>query len=160
MRQFNDNDCTNCGGTGSERSGVEYMGMSELVGCDWCAGTGFADINLGVERLRAEIAELSEMRELVAALAKIGNIYEDKCCYCGTHQSLSVVDESECHTADCPWWRAAQVAAFTEKYSLTLDPAPTGQERHLRCSCGGRGLCHYMSNVHEWIYDEESADGI
>ena len=58
MKQFDDNDCPHCDGTGSERSGVEYMGQSEMVGCDWCCGTGFADIYLGVDRLRTEISEL------------------------------------------------------------------------------------------------------
>jgi len=60
MKQFDDNDCKNCGGTGSEPSGVEYMGAHEMVGCEWCAGTGFDDIYLGVERLRTEVAEANK----------------------------------------------------------------------------------------------------
>jgi hypothetical protein len=58
MKQLDDNDCTNCEGTGAERSGVEYYGQHEMVGCDWCSGTGFEDIYLGVDRLRTEISEL------------------------------------------------------------------------------------------------------
>lgn len=61
MKQFDDNTCTNCGGTGSEPSGVEYMGAHEMIGCDWCCGTGFDDIYLGVERLRTEIAALDSL---------------------------------------------------------------------------------------------------
>ena len=59
MKQFDDNDCANCGGTGSELSGVEHMGAHEMIGCDWCAGTGFEDVYLGVGRLRTEVIELT-----------------------------------------------------------------------------------------------------
>jgi len=54
------NICETCGGIGWECSGVEYMGAREMVGCSDCWGTGFADVNLGVEQLRAELAALRE----------------------------------------------------------------------------------------------------
>ena len=82
MKQFDDNLCTNCGGSGSDLSGVEYMGAHEMIGCGWCCGTGWDDINLGVERLRTEIAELrTQTRPLTdwaAAIKSMEEIHDDR----------------------------------------------------------------------------------
>lgn len=58
-----DNKCEACDGTGSEFSGVEYMGQREVVGCDECCGTGFADVSEGVESLRVELATTRQERD-------------------------------------------------------------------------------------------------
>ena len=82
MKQPDNNTCTQCGGDGSIPSGVEHMGQHEMVGCDWCCGTGWADIYLGAERLRAEIAELrAQTRPLIgrdAALRSMEEIHDDR----------------------------------------------------------------------------------
>ena len=41
--------CTQCGGDGNVPSGVEYMGMREMVGCDGCYGIGY--LNEEIQRL-------------------------------------------------------------------------------------------------------------
>jgi hypothetical protein len=41
--------CTQCGGSGQEPSGVEYMGISEMVGCESCYGIGYT--NEEIQRL-------------------------------------------------------------------------------------------------------------
>lgn len=58
-----DNKCEACDGTGSEFSGVEYMGQREVVGCDECCGTGFADVSEGVESLRAGLTTTRQRLE-------------------------------------------------------------------------------------------------
>lgn len=51
------NICLPCKGTGSDYSGVEHMGIRELVSCDECMGTGFIDPKLEIDRLNAVIAK-------------------------------------------------------------------------------------------------------
>lgn len=52
-----DNRCGSCDGSGCAYSGVEYMGQREVVGCDDCWGTGFADVSQGVDSLRAGLED-------------------------------------------------------------------------------------------------------
>jgi hypothetical protein len=51
-------DCPNCHGSGSEPSGVEYMGSHEMIGCEFCDGTGRVD-----ERVPALLAEVKQLRQ-------------------------------------------------------------------------------------------------
>jgi hypothetical protein len=57
MKQFDDNDCPHCDGEGGwfEHHGP---GLDEPMDYPDCEATGFADIYLGVDRLRTEISEL------------------------------------------------------------------------------------------------------
>ena len=45
--------CHQCGGSGSEPSGVEYMGIGEMVGCESCCGIGYTN-----ERIQELLNEL------------------------------------------------------------------------------------------------------
>ena len=71
---IDNNACENCGGTGQTESGVEYMGAHEIIGCDWCAGTGFEDILLGVDRLNGQLTGAnSELQTAISDLRIIEN---------------------------------------------------------------------------------------
>jgi DnaJ-class molecular chaperone len=48
--------CTQCGGSGQEPSGVEYMGISEMLGCEACYGIGYTN-----ERIREVLEQLDHM---------------------------------------------------------------------------------------------------
>jgi DnaJ-class molecular chaperone len=67
--------CETCKGSGQEHSGVEYVGQREVIGCEYCMGTGYADPVQVIESLKTRL-ERAESK-LNASMQVVIESYRD-----------------------------------------------------------------------------------